>query len=233
MNIQITSPWSMSLFDPDSEVFVVERNLPHWSQPGTITFITWRTEDSMPKEVLDQWFKDRNRWLMAHGIDSTAVNWRDQLAAVNKQAAREFLDRMWNRWHDALDVGHGASALRRPELALIVSESLRHFDDQRYVMLDYAVMPNHVHLLASFPDENAMLAQCESWKHFTAVQINRRLGQKGRFWQQDAFDHLVRSEEQFVYLRDYIANNPVKAGLRPGEYVHYSKPLAKTPSRGA
>jgi len=78
---------------------------------------------------------------------------------------------------------------------------------------------------ASFPDEAAMLAQCESWKHFTAMKINRRQKRRGRFWQQDGFDHLVRSEEQFEYLRKYIASNPSRAQLRPGEYIHYSRAL--------
>jgi type I restriction enzyme R subunit len=125
--------------------------------------------------------------------------------------------------------------LRRPELAGLVAKSLRHFDGERYLMLDFVVMPNHVHLLAAFPDEAAMLAQCESWKHYTATGINRALGQKGRFWQADAFDHLVRSERQFAYLRHYIADNPKKAGLRAGEYLHYSRPLpaAGLASRGA
>lgn len=226
---------SVNLFDPESDVFIVERNLPHWSQPGAVTFITWRTEDSMPKPVLDQWFDDRNRWLQAHGIDLTAPNWRDQVMKLVPRESKEFLDRLWNHWHDTLDAGRGACVLRRADLARIVADSLHYFDNQRYLMLDFVVMPNHVHLMASFPDEKAMLAQCESWKHFTATQINRRLGQKGRFWQQDAFDHLVRTEEQFQYLRRYIADNPEKARLRPGEYVHYSKPIdgAKTPSRGA
>jgi putative transposase len=87
-------------------------------------------------------------------------------------------------------------------------------------------MPNHVHLLAAFPDEEAMLAQCESWKHYTATQINRRLGENGRFWQQDGFDHLVRSEEQWEYLRRYIAANPARARLSEGEYLHFSKKLS-------
>ena len=86
-------------------------------------------------------------------------------------------------------------------------------------------MPNHVHVLAAFPDEESMLKQCESWKHFTAMQINRQLGRKGRFWQQDGFDHLVRSERQFEHLRRYIAENPTRAGLQPGEYLHESKEL--------
>ena len=86
-------------------------------------------------------------------------------------------------------------------------------------------MPNHVHLIGAFADEGAMLQQCESWKRFTATHVNRELGRRGRFWQQDAFDHLVRSESQFVRLRHYIADNPKKAGLAPGEYLHYSRVL--------
>jgi type I restriction enzyme R subunit len=65
-----------------------------------------------------------------------------------------------------------------------------------------------------------MLAQCDSWKHYTATQINRRLHLKGRFWQQDGFDHLVRTVEQFEHLRRYIADNPKKANLHAGEFVH-------------
>jgi len=80
---------------------------------------------------------------------------------------------------------------------------------------DFVVMPNHVHLLAAFPDEGSMLAQCESWKHYTATKINRFLGRSSRFWQQDGFDHLVRSVEQFEYLRAYIADNPRRAHLPP------------------
>lgn len=183
------------LFDSEGDVLIVERRLPHWSQAGTICFITWRTVDSMPKPVLDRWYDDRARWLQAHGIDPTDANWRQQLNRLDRKVARDFLDAFWNRWHDALDAGHGACVLRRPELAQIVANSLRHFDGQRYLLFEFVVMSNHVHLLASFPDEEAMLDQCESWKHYTATQINRRLSRKGRFWQQDGFDHLVRSEE--------------------------------------
>ncbi len=115
--------------------------------------------------------------------------------------------------------------LRQAKLAQLVAGSLEHFDSDRYELTDYVVMSNHVHLLAAFPDGPAMLKQCESWKHFTATQINRQLNRKGRFWQQDGFDHLVRSVEQFEYLRGYIAQNPIKARLHDGEYLHKSKAL--------
>ena len=99
------------------------------------------------------------------------------------------------------------------------------FDGQRYELTDFVVMPNHVHLLATFLDEEGLLDQCEGWKHFQAVQLNRQLGTSGRFWQQDGFDHLVRSVEEFEGLRRYIASNPQKAHLSPGAFRHFAKSL--------
>src|SRR5262249_42141408 len=152
-----------------------------------------RTHDSMPRQVLDQWVDERKKWLAARGIDAEDLDWQQKLAAIGKRSFDEFLKHFWNRWQDALDNCNGECVLRDHDLATIVKHSLLHFDRQRYFLLDFVVMPNHVHVLASFPGESAMLAQCESWKHFTANQINRKLGRKGRFWQQDGFDHLVRS----------------------------------------
>lgn len=88
-------------------------------------------------------------------------------------------------------------------------------------MGDFIVMPNHVHLLAAFSKVQAMSKQCESWMHYSAVQIHRMLGEKGQFWQREPFDHLVRSVEQYMYLRKYIADNPIKAKLQLGEYHYY------------
>jgi hypothetical protein len=51
------------------------------------------------------------------------------------------------------------------------------------------------------------------------------LGRKRGFWQEDGFDHLVRSAEQFDHLRRYIAENPAWARLRPDDYNHWSKAM--------
>ena len=107
-----------------------------------------------------------------------------------------------------LDSCHGRCPFRRPELAQIVADALLHFDGDRYRMGDFVVMPNHVHLLAAFPSDAAMAKQCDSWRHYTAVQINRILGVKGKLWQQEPFDHLVRSPEQYEHFRQYIARIP-------------------------
>jgi REP-associated tyrosine transposase len=218
-------PWEFHLFDSGAERAVVHRRLPHWSQSGTIAFITWRTCDSMPKAVLDRWFDDRACWLRVHGIDPDDRRWHQRLQSLDPKLATDFLDAFWNRWHDALDACQGECVLRASELAEVVADSLQHFDGDRYLLLDYVVMPNHVHLLASFPDEDAMRAQCDSWKHFTATQLNGRLQRRGRFWQEESFDHLVRSEPQFEFLRRYIALNPQRAGIKPGHAPHYSRAL--------
>ncbi|MGV3485810.1 MAG: hypothetical protein ACO1RT_15440 [Planctomycetaceae bacterium] len=129
-----------------------------------------------------------------------------------------------------MDNCHGSCVLKDHRVAEIVAASLQHFDGDRYELTDFVVMPTHVHVLAAFSDEDRLLKQCESWKHFTATNFNRLIGLRGRFWQQDGFDHLVRSVPQSEYLRGYIANNPSKAKLKTGEFWHYSKDL--TANRG-
>ena len=121
-----------------------------------------------------------------------------------------------------LDTCHGTCMMRHPELSKIVADSFMHFDGDRYRMGDFVVMPNHAHLLVAFACPEALKEQCDSWMHYTGWKINQALGQSGKFWQQEPFDHLVRSPEQYEFLRKYIADNPRKANLKPGEY-HYRR----------
>ncbi|MSR59942.1 MAG: hypothetical protein EXS05_20275 [Planctomycetaceae bacterium] len=119
--------------------------------------------------------------------------------------------------------GPGACLLRRRELAEIVAQSLKKFDGDSYELTDFVVMPNHIHLLVAFPDEPLMLKQCANWKRYTARRINEASSERGEFWQEDAFDHLVRSPEQFEYYRRYIADNGPKANLPKTDYLLFSK----------
>lgn len=222
----------LHFFDRNEDYTVLERRLPHWVQPGVLCFVTFRTNDSMPKDVLTRWRKERDNWLRRQQINPISRDWRQQLGELERDLQEEFYKTFSGKWHAELDAGHGESVLHDPKLAKIVGDSLQDADGEKYDLTDFVVMPNHVHLLAAFRDERGMLDQCESWKHWTARLINRELKRTGRFWQQDGFDHLVRSEEQFRHFRKYIANNPVKARLKPGESLHFSKQLQKTDRRG-
>lgn len=41
----------------------------------------------------------------------------------------------------------------------------------------------------------------------------------GKHSQQESFDHVIRTAEKLESFRRYIAENPVKAKLRAGEYT--------------
>ena len=97
--------------------------LPHCDEPGKVQFITYRLGDSLPKSVLDSY----DAALCRREIDD--------------------LERMRKIEH-YLDKGHGACWLRQPAVAEMVQDNLRHFDGQRYHLLAWCVMPNHVHMNA-------------------------------------------------------------------------------------
>jgi len=212
----------LQFFDPSDDYSVIDRHLPHWLQAGTIAFLTFRTLDSMPESVMKRWFAERQALLVKHGIDPQS-NWRSIVNALPVAQRFRIKWALTESWDSFLDECHGTCQLRDPAISKIVYESLLHFDDVRYAMTDFVIMPNHVHLLAAFASEEGMLEQCTSWKRYTAVRINRALRQSGDFWQVDGFDHLVRSEEHFQHYRQYIANNPEKCNLSGNEFRVYSK----------
>ena len=220
----------LHFFDPRAEYSILERRLPHWVQAGVVCFLTWRTNDSIPRDALDRWRNEREHWLRRHNINPVALNWRQQLQQLPADARNEFFQHFSTRWHQELDACHGDCVLKTPKLAQIVAESLRKFDGDRYELIDFVIMPNHLHIMAVFRDEATMLTQCENWKHYQAFQINREIKSSGRFWQQDGFDHLVRSSEQFEHFRRYIADNPAKARIPSQDTIVWSKPLAASPT---
>ena len=214
----------LRFFDREAEYAVVERHLPHWVQAGVMCFLTYRTEDSFPEPVLQRWLSERDSLLKQHGIDP-AGDWRGAVRRLPLPVRSGLQWKFTERFDQFLDEGHGACVLKRPELSQIVADNLRHLDGRDYSLTDFVVMPNHVHVLASFRAETDMLPRVEAWKRYQARRINAVLNQSGRFWQVDGFDHLVSSPEQFEHYRGYIAVNPRHANLRGGEFVHYSKPL--------
>lgn len=218
-----SEPISFGLFDKDAEVEQSERYLPHWFQPGVATFVTFRTADSLPRAVVAQWQEEQRRWLRQHGIRISADGPLPEAEALPATIRSTFRQHRERRRHWHLDRCHGECLLRRPEIATIVGEALRHFDGDRYDLDCLVVMPNHVHVLAQFRHPVTCRQQCASWLRYTAVRINREIGRRGAFWQSEPFDHLVRSAEQFRYLQQYIAENPTKANLRPGEYLFWKR----------
>jgi REP element-mobilizing transposase RayT len=108
----------------------------------------------------------------------------------------------------------GPRYLQLPEIADMFVTALRAGDLEfhRYDLHAFVVMANHVHLLVT---PRVVATQ---WlgplKGFTAHAANKILGLHGKpFWQDESYDHLVRTGEEYRRIRSYIQRNPVKAGV--------------------
>ncbi len=112
-----------------------------------------------------------------------------------------------------LNRGGGACWLLDVEAARIVEEALIHFDGERYRLLAWVVMPNHVHVVAEQVNGWPLGKIVHSWKSFTAKKCNEVLGMSGAFWARDYFDRFVRNSEQLEATVRYVHENPVKAEL--------------------
>jgi putative transposase len=86
---------------------------------------------------------------------------------------------------------------------------------------DYLLMPDHVHFFARAAIDAKPLADwMETWKSLSSRQLKQPLGLASSLWQRDYFDRFLRSAESYSEKWDYVANNPVRAGLcaRPEDW---------------
>jgi REP element-mobilizing transposase RayT len=159
--------------------------LPHRDQPGLTQFVTFRLADSLPSSLRSEW---------------------EHLLKVEDDRARRAALEAY------LDRGRGECLLQRPGIAKLAEDAVRFFHGQRYDLLAWVVMPNHVHVLFKV-DATPMAEVLESWKKHTANQANRLLHRHGPFWLADYWDTFMRDQAHELETWEYIENNPVKAGL--------------------
>ncbi len=114
------------------------------------------------------------------------------------------------RYEELLHHGNGSCLLRHPDNASLVHHALQHFNERRYVLDEYVVMPNHVHVLVKPLPDHALANILHSWKSYTANQLNRCLGRTGKLWQHESYDHIVRNDAAMQAVRRYIRENPSK-----------------------
>ncbi len=111
------------------------------------------------------------------------------------------------------DSGVGNCHLNKPELADVVKNALTFFESDRYELHSWCIMPTHVHVLMKLNSDFKLSEIVHSWKSFTSNEINRRIKATGSFWHREYYDTFIRNEKHYNAVMDYIAMNPVKAGL--------------------
>jgi putative transposase len=159
--------------------------LPHHDKPGTIQMVTFRLADAMPSTLRHEW---------------------EPLLAIKNQREQQ------TKLEEYLDRGYGECVLKHPHLAIVVENTILRFNEQRYRVISWVIMPNHAHVL--FEQWQMPLGKLlKGWKGASASSINRILGRSGRLWQEDYWDRYIRDELHFRKAQHYIEWNPVKAGL--------------------
>ncbi len=163
------------------------RNLPHWHPRGKALFVTWRLYGSLPRSS------------PGPGDPSEKVSPGKRFAAQDRILDRAESGPVW---------------LRDPRVARCVVDAIRRGDAElhQYDLHAFVVMPNHAHILLT--PSASLDTITKGIKGVTAREANRILGRTGqRFWQDESFDHWVRSGAEFRCIQSYIERNPVTAGL--------------------
>ena len=162
--------------------------LPHCDKPGLVQFVTFRLWDSMPASRRGEW---------------------EHLLVIEQSIA---LREQRIKLEEYLDRGFGECFLRDPRVASLMEKAMLHHHSQRFQLLAWVIMPNHVHVLVEIW-QTPLSKILQIWKSVIAVEGNKLLNRTGRFWQPEYWDRFMRDEEQKRKAIRYIENNPVKAKL--------------------
>jgi REP element-mobilizing transposase RayT len=141
-------------------------------------------------------------WLIQHIVFSLA----DAIPPAARFPSAAHADR-------ALDSGHGDCLLREQRCAACVEDALLRGDGERYRLLAWCVMPNHVHVVAQQIEGFPLGDVVQAWKSTSAHEINHALGRKGRLWRREYFDRFMRDDDHLSATIRYVEDNPVKAKL--------------------
>jgi len=179
--------------------------LPHRKRQGGTYFVSFRLAGTLPHTLIAELKREREL------IVENAERAQRPLSWTERRRLFEWYSERVDSW---LDACHGECWLRRKEIADLVAGAVQFFEGCRYDLLAWVVMPNHVHVVVQPLGEHSLSAILHSWKSFTANRANDLLKRSGKpFWQVEAYDHLIRDEEDLNRCRAYTEFNPVKAGL--------------------
>jgi REP element-mobilizing transposase RayT len=87
---------------------------------------------------------------------------------------------------------------------------------------NYIVMPNHFHAIIEIIDSAksthignvvGVFKSLSTNQYIKGVHNYNWLTFEKRLWQKNYYEHIIRNEESYLYISDYIENNPLKWDL--------------------
>lgn len=94
----------------------------------------------------------------------------------------------------------------------------------KFILHDFVVMPDHIHLLITLDQLMSVEKAMQLVKGGFSYRAKKELGYKGEVWQRGFSEVRILDRQSFLNHRDYIDQNPVKAGLvdSPEKFPHGS-----------
>ncbi|HTW34797.1 MAG TPA: transposase [Rhizomicrobium sp.] len=146
--------------------------VPHFDAGAVVQAVSFRLADSLPRE-----FYEKAAAVAANDIERAVL-----------------LER-------GIDQGRGNCILSDPKNAEIVRGVLQHFDGERYRLLAWVVMPNHVHAMIEQMEGYSLTGVLHSWKSYSAHAINKARASGRQVWSPDYFDRYVRDEDHYAHVK--------------------------------
>src|SRR5258706_11701355 len=102
--------------------------------------------------------------------------------------------------------------LQSDRMAGLLLDVLLHYRDQnKYLLHEFVIMPDHFHLLLTPTD--TLERSLQLIKGGFSYRARKELGFAGEIWQASYYDRRVRDIEDYRAYREYIQMNPVKKRL--------------------
>jgi len=85
--------------------------------------------------------------------------------------------------------------------------------ERKFELHDFVIMPDHVHLLIEVFNDMTIEKAMQLIKGRFSHRLSHELGYKGEVWQRGFTEVQVMNKQDLETHQEYIAENPVKAGL--------------------
>jgi putative transposase len=103
---------------------------------------------------------------------------------------------------------------RRASMAESFLETMFHYRETNVFLLhEFVVMPDHVHLILTPSSKFSLEKVAGRIKGGSSFQVGKHVSSKIEVWQPGFTQHLILDEDDFQKHRNYILDNPVRAGL--------------------
>jgi putative transposase len=99
---------------------------------------------------------------------------------------------------------------------LFIDVLRRNVSEHRFKVHDFVVMPDHVHLLLEVNGDMTVEKAMQLIKGGFSYRVKKECGYLGEVWQRGFSEERANDERSILRFREYIAQNPLKAGLVTG-----------------